>query len=175
MFAGFMFSLGSTEEEALERRKQLMSFNPGEIPSRVSYLGSMIGLPLSVNSVDSDQPLATDLLKNAYANPKDPPSPRALELLKRGLSIRDVLAHGVINYHPVVAGIPVQVADFLEECFLAGASDGFSVVPDISYDGVADFVDQVIPILQDRGLFHRENEGTTLCENMRVPYQYGVF
>lgn len=94
-----------------------MSFNPGEIPSRVSYLGSMIGLPLSVNSVDSDQPLATDLLKNAYANPKDPPSPRALELLKRGLSIRDVLAHGVINYHPVVAGIPVQVADFLEECF----------------------------------------------------------
>lgn len=38
MFAGFMFSLGSTEDEALERRKQLMSFNPGEIPSRVVTL-----------------------------------------------------------------------------------------------------------------------------------------
>lgn len=174
MFAGFMFSLASTEEEALDRRKQLMSFNPQEIPSRVSYLGSMVGLPLSVNSVDIDQPLAADLLKNAYANPMDPRSPRALKLLKEGLSVRDVLAHGVINYHPVVAGTPTQVADFLEEWFLAEACDGFSVVPDVSFDGVADFVNQVVPILQERGLFHKEYEGKTLRENMGVPYEYGL-
>ena len=93
--------------------------------------------------------------------------------MKQGLSIRDVLAHGVINYHPVVAGTAVQVADFLEEWFLAGAADGFSVVPDIAYDGVADFVEQVVPILQERGLFHKEYEGKTLRENMGVPYQYG--
>ncbi|MFP5110561.1 NtaA/DmoA family FMN-dependent monooxygenase [Neobacillus sp. C211] len=173
MYAGFMFSIGSTEEEGLERRRQLMSFNPEEIPGRVRYLGSMVGLPLSVNSVDIDQPLSVDLLKKAYANPMDPRSHRALELLIQGLSIRDVLAHGVINYHPVVAGTPVQVADFLEEWFLAGACDGFSVVPDIAYDGVADFVDLVVPILQERGLFHREYEGKTLRENMGVPYQYG--
>jgi FMN-dependent oxidoreductase (nitrilotriacetate monooxygenase family) len=173
MYAGFMFSLGSTEEEALERRRQLMSFNPEEIPGRVSYLGSMVGLPLSVHSVDIDQPLAADMLKKAYANPMDPRSPRALKLLKQGLSTRDVLAHGVINYHPVVAGTPVQVADFLEEWFLNGACDGFSVVPDIAHDGVADFVELVVPILQERGLFHREYEGKTLRENMGVPYQYG--
>ncbi|MFS0868598.1 NtaA/DmoA family FMN-dependent monooxygenase [Paenibacillus xylanilyticus] len=174
MFAGFMFSLASTEEEALVRRKQLMSFNPEEIPNRVNYLGSMVGLPLSVNSVDIDKPLAHDLLKNAYANPMDPRSARALKLLLQGLSIRDVLAHGVINYHPVVAGTPEQVADFLEEWFVAGACDGFSVVPDISFDGVADFVNLVVPILQDRGLFHREYEGKTLRENMGVPYEYGM-
>jgi len=173
MYAGFMFSLASTEEEALERRRQLMSFNPDEIPNRVSYLGAMVGVPLSVNSIDIDQPLPTDLLKRAYPNPQDPRSPRALELLKQGLSIRDVLAHGVINYHPVVAGTAVQVADFLEEWFLAGACDGFSIVPDIAYDGVADFVEQVVPILQERGLFHKEYEGKTLRENMGVPYQYG--
>ncbi|WP_242035226.1 NtaA/DmoA family FMN-dependent monooxygenase [Mesobacillus harenae] len=173
MYAGFMFSIGSTEEEGLERRRQLMSFNPEEIPSRVRYLGSMVGLPLSVNSLDIDQPLATDMLKNAYANPMDPRSHRALELLQKGLSIRDVLSHGVINYHPVVAGTPVQVAAFLEEWFLAGACDGFSVVPDIAYDGVADFVEKVVPILQERGLFHKDYEGKTLRENMGVPYQYG--
>ncbi|MCI2255568.1 hypothetical protein L2D08_14440 [Domibacillus sp. PGB-M46] len=61
----------------------------------------------------------------------------------------------------------------MEEWFLAGVCDGFSVVPDISYDGAADFVDLVIPILQDRGLFHREYEGQTLRENMGVLYQYG--
>ncbi|TWT25789.1 NtaA/DmoA family FMN-dependent monooxygenase [Planomicrobium sp. CPCC 101110] len=173
MYAGFMFSLASTEEEALERRRQLMSFNPDEIPSRVSYLGSMVGLHLSVNSVDIDQPLATDLLKRAYPSPQDPRSAIALKLLKQGLSVRDVLAHGVINYHPVVAGTAVQVADFLEEWFLAGACDGFSIVPDIAHDGVADFVEQVVPILQERGLFHKEYEGETLREHMGVPYQYG--
>lgn len=173
MYAGFMFSLGSTEEEGLARRRQLMSFNPEEIPSRVSYLGTMVGLRLSMNSIDIDQPLPANLLKRAYANPQDPRSPRALQLLKKGLSIRDVLAHGVINYHPVVAGTAVQVADFLEEWFLAGACDGFSVVPDIAYDGVADFVEQVVPILQERGLFHKDYEGKTLRENMGVPYQYG--
>lgn len=169
-----MFSLGATEEEALERRKQLMSFNPEEIPNRVSYLGSMIGIPLSVNSVDIDKPLEPNLLRNAYANPMDPRSARALKLLLEGLTIREVLAHGVINYHPVVAGTPVQVADFLEEWFLADACDGFSVVPDISFDGVADFVNMVVPILQERGLFHREYEGKTLRENMGVPYEYGM-
>jgi FMN-dependent oxidoreductase (nitrilotriacetate monooxygenase family) len=173
IYTGFMFSIGATEEEGLERRRQLMSFNPEEIPSRVSYLGSMVGLPLSMNTVDIDQPLATDMLKKAYANPMDPRSGRALQLLKQGLSIRDVLAHGVINYHPVVAGTPVQVADFLEEWFLTGACDGFSVVPDIACDGVADFVNLVVPILQERGLFHKEYEGNTLRENMGVPYQYG--
>lgn len=90
------------------------------------------------------------------------------------MSIGDILAHGVINYHPVVAGIPVQVADFFEEWFLADACDGFSVVPDIALDGVEDFVNQVIPILQDRSLFHREYEGKTLLENMGVHYQYGL-
>lgn len=173
MYTGFMFSLGATEEEGLERRRQLMSFNPEEIPSRVSYLGSMVGLRLSVDTIDIDQPLPIDLLHRAYANPQDPRSPRAVQLLKQGLSIRDVLAHGVINYHPVVAGTALQVADFLEEWFLAGACDGFSVVPDIAHDGVADFVEQVVPILQERGLFHKDYEGNTLRENMGVPYQYG--
>jgi len=173
MYAGFMFSLASTEEEALERRRQLMSFNSDEIPGRVSYLGSMVGLHLSVNLIDIDQPLATDLLERAYPSPQDPRSEIALKLLKRGLSVRDVLAHGVINYHPVVAGTAVQVADFLEEWFLAGACDGFSIVPDNAHDGVADFVEQVVPILQERGLFHKEYEGKTLRENMGVPYEYG--
>jgi alkanesulfonate monooxygenase SsuD/methylene tetrahydromethanopterin reductase-like flavin-dependent oxidoreductase (luciferase family) len=79
-----------------------------------------------------------------------------LKLLLQGLSVRDVLAHGVINYHPVVAGTPTQIVDFLEDWFLAKACDGFSVVPDISFEGVVDFVNQVVPILQERGLFHKE-------------------
>ena len=100
--------------------------------------------------------------------------PDALELVKTGMTIRDVLAHGVINYHPVIVGTAEDVADFMEEWFVNGACDGFAIQPDVSFDGIGDFVDQVIPILQERGLFHDDYEGTTLREHMGVPYQYGM-
>jgi len=89
------------------------------------------------------------------------------------MTIRDVLAHGVINYHPVVVGTAEEVADFMEEWFVNGACDGFAIQPDVSFDGIRDFVDQVIPILQERGLFHEDYEGTTLRDHMQIPYQYG--
>ena len=132
----------------------------------------MIGVPLSID--DIDLPVSEDLLKRTYANPQDPRSVYALELARSGITVRDVLAHGVINYHPVIAGTPEQVADFMEKWFVSGACDGFAIQPDVSFDGVSDFVDHVIPILQKRGLFHEDYEGTTLRDHMGVSYQYGL-
>ena len=39
--------------------------------------------------------------------------------------------------------------------------------------GLEDFVDQVVPILQDRGLFRREYEGTTLRDHLGLPVPEG--
>jgi FMN-dependent oxidoreductase (nitrilotriacetate monooxygenase family) len=170
VFPGIIPSIAPTKEEALERRRQLD--RNGDLRGRVQYLGSMIGVPLSYEQID--QPVPEQILKHAFANPHDPRSPRALELVKTGMTIRDVLAHGVINYHPVIVGTAEDVADFMEEWFVNGACDGFAIQPDVSFDGIRDFVDQVIPILQERGLFHEDYEGTTLREHMGIPYQYGM-
>ncbi|WP_405152286.1 NtaA/DmoA family FMN-dependent monooxygenase [Paenibacillus sp. FSL K6-0108] len=169
VFPGIIPSIATTKEKALERRRQLD--RNGDLIGRVQYLGSMIGVPLSYEQID--QPVPEQILKHAFANPHDPRSPRALELVKTGMTIRDVLAHGVINYHPVIVGTAEDVADFMEEWFVNGACDGFAIQPDVSFDGIRDFVDQVIPILQERGLFHEDYEGTTLREHMGIPYQYG--
>lgn len=169
IFPGIIPSIAATKEEALERRRQLD--RNIDLRGRVQYLGTMIGIPLSYDWID--QPVPEELLKHAYANPQDPRSSRALELVQTGITIRDVLAHGIINYHPVIVGTAEEVADFMEEWFLAGACDGFAIQPDVSFDGIRDFVDQVIPILQKRGLFHEDYEGTTLREHMGIPYQYG--
>jgi hypothetical protein len=56
--------------------------------------------------------------------------------------------------------------------YYTGGADLF--ILDVSFDGIADFVDQVIPILQERGLFHDDYEGTTLRDHMGVSYQYGL-
>ncbi|QIH75057.1 NtaA/DmoA family FMN-dependent monooxygenase [Macrococcoides canis] len=174
MFAGFMFSIGKTKEEALERRYMMQEFAPRETAHHVEYLGHMVGISLSVNTIDITKPLPQHLINQMYPSPMDPRSGKAFELLKSGMSVKDVLANGVINYHPVVVGTPEMVADFLEEWYLADATDGFSIVPDSSHDGVKDFVELVVPILQERGLFHTEYEGETLRENLGVSYEYGL-
>jgi hypothetical protein len=41
-------------------------------------------------------------------------------------------------------------------------------------DGIDAFVEEVVPLLQARGLFHHEYEGRTLRKNLGVPDQYGI-
>lgn len=61
----------------------------------------------------------------------------------------------------LLVGTPESIADTLEAWFRAGAADGFTVAPP-DPAGLADFVDQVVPVLQDRGLFRREYQDVLL-------------
>lgn len=97
-----------------------------------------------------------------------------MKIAREGWSVADILAHGVIDYHPVIAGPAVEAADHMQKWFEAGAVDGFWVSPDVYDDGIDAFVDGVVPILQDRGLFHRDYAGETLREHLGAPAQYGV-
>jgi hypothetical protein len=54
----------------------------------------------------------------------------------------------------------------MQEWFEAGACDGFSLAIDAYHDGVDTFVDQVVPLLQNRGLFHLDYEGPTLRDHL---------
>ena len=66
-------------------------------------------------------------------------------------------------------GTPESVADEIERWVDAGAADGFNLMPPTLPGGIEDFVDQVVPVLQRRGRFRREYEGTTLREHLGLP------
>jgi FMN-dependent oxidoreductase (nitrilotriacetate monooxygenase family) len=68
--------------------------------------------------------------------------------------------------HRVVVGTPEQIADAIEAWFGDGAADGFNVMPPVLPTALTDFVDQVVPILQRRGLFRTDYAGTTLRDNL---------
>ncbi|MFF8196666.1 NtaA/DmoA family FMN-dependent monooxygenase [Streptomyces bobili] len=170
MLAGFMPTIAASRQAALERRRFLDEVV--DLNQRVRYLGAMIGLPLGLAQLD--EPLTADQLVDAVPSPHDPRSTRALEVAREGWTLRDVLAHGVIDYHPVVAGTAADVADHMQRWFEAGACDGFSIAVDGYHDGFDAFVDQVVPILQERGLFHDDYEGPTLRENLGAHEQYGL-
>ncbi|MBO2537611.1 MULTISPECIES: LLM class flavin-dependent oxidoreductase [Rummeliibacillus] len=72
--------------------------------------------------------------------------------------------------HLFVVGSGELVADTLSDWFLNGAADGFNVKFPYFPGGVKDFVDYTIPVLQERGLFRTEYEGSTLRENLGLDF-----
>ena len=166
---GVMTSIGKDKRAALDRRIALCG--PG-LDQKAGYLQQMLGVRLDLANLH--KPLTQQQLAGARAHGSDPRAVRALEVAKEGWSLRDVLAHGVIDYQPVVAGTATDVADHMQEWFEAEAADGFWVSPDAYHDGIDDFVDGVVPILQERGLFHLDYEGATLRDHLGVPEQYGI-
>jgi FMN-dependent oxidoreductase (nitrilotriacetate monooxygenase family) len=167
--AGLVTSIAKDRRSALDRRIQLTGRS---FPERVAYLQSMLGIRLDQSRLH--EPIPAELLAKARAMPQDPRSANALRVAREGWTLSDVLAHGVIDYHPVVAGPPIEAADHMQKWFEAGACDGFWLAPDVYEDGIDALVDGVVPILQKRELFHLDYEGVTLREHLGAPEQYGI-
>ena len=87
---------------------------------------------------------------------------RRENLTLRELFYRVAAARG----HLLPIGSPVQIADMLETWFRSGAADGFNVMPPFFPTQFDDFVNLVVPILQERGLFRADYTGTTLREHL---------
>ncbi len=66
----------------------------------------------------------------------------------------------------VVAGTAEQVADEMTQWFDGGAADGFVISPAYLPGGLDAFVDQVVPVLQARGLFRTAYAGATLRDHL---------
>lgn len=166
---GIMPTVAPSVREGLDRR---IAIQGDAMVGQVPHLGAMLGIRLSLGQID--EPLTEQQLAAAHASAGDPRSGRALEVAREGWTVREILAHGVIDYHPVTVG-PAQVhADHMQEWFEAGAADGFWVTPDVYEDGIDAFVDEVVPLLQERGIYPTEYPGSTLRENLGVPHEYGL-
>jgi FMN-dependent oxidoreductase (nitrilotriacetate monooxygenase family) len=166
---GLMTTIAKDRRSALDRRIQL---GGDQFPQRIGYLQQMLGIQL--DPLRMNEPLSKAQLNAARPSRYDPRSANALKIAKEGWSLQDILAHGVIDYHPVIVGPGIEAADHMQKWFEAGAADGFWISADVNSDGIDAFVDEVIPLLQERGLFHKDYEGKTLREHLGAPDQYGL-
>jgi len=92
---------------------------------------------------------------------------RELAASKGGLSLRDVVVE--VATHQTFIGTAAHIAARMEVHVRDGASDGFILVPHLTPTGLDEFVDKVVPILQERGVHRAEYEGTTLREHLGLP------
>jgi FMN-dependent oxidoreductase (nitrilotriacetate monooxygenase family) len=67
--------------------------------------------------------------------------------------------------HFTTAGTPEQIAELIEDWFTDGAADGFNIMPPLLPAQFDVFSAEVIPLLQQRGLFRTEYVGKTLREH----------
>ncbi len=71
--------------------------------------------------------------------------------------------------HLLICGTAVQIADVMEQWFRGGAADGFNVMPAWLPGSLTEFVDEVVPELQNRGLYRTAYEGKTLRDHLGLP------
>jgi FMN-dependent oxidoreductase (nitrilotriacetate monooxygenase family) len=164
---GLSTVIGSTEAEAQDRFDRLNDFI-GE-DGLLRQISARTGIP--ANQLDPDGPLP---LSQLGPRPDYNPSHGFLEaqinLARREhLTIRQ-LARRILVGHRLLVGTPEQVADTIEHWFRVGAADGFNIMPDVFPSGVEAFVDGVVPILRQRGIFRHAYSGTTLREHLGLPY-----
>lgn len=90
------------------------------------------------------------------------------EVRAENLTLRQVVER-LATPRGAFVGSPETVANTLQHWFEGGAADGFVVFEPLPGQ-LELFVEKVIPILQQRGLFRTEYEGTTFRESLGLPF-----
>ena len=165
---GAFVVVGETLAEAREKRALLDSLV--HYDSGIASLSIALGHDAS--SFDPDGPLPEIPESNASKSSRE----RVLALAAReNLTVRQ-LAGRLGGYSGLaMVGTPAMIADQMEEWLLQAGCDGFNVMFPYLPGGLDNFVDQVVPELQRRGLFRREYEGRTLRENLGLPRPENLF
>ena len=89
---------------------------------------------------------------------------REIAAAKGGLTIRELVIETTGRQSFI--GSYAEVAEQLDHFVQEEACDGFILVPHITPGGLDPFVDRVVPLLQERGVFRADYEGTTLRDHL---------
>lgn len=164
---GLVVILGDTREEAL-RKHELFS-----------GAGSEDGLLARFARENGIDP--ADFDPDAVLDPaRFIPDQNRLMAVGMGLGLSELLTHESLTarqavrrsegHHRLLLGTPEEVADAIIDFWADGTVDGYTLQPPRAPDDIAEFVEKVIPILQDRGVYPRSYEGKTIRDRYRLPY-----
>ncbi|WP_339169085.1 LLM class flavin-dependent oxidoreductase [Paenibacillus sp. FSL R5-0341] len=152
--------VGHTEEEAQRKYDEVLHL--GSVDDAVQYLSRYFDYH-DFTQYDLDEPFPDlgDFGSNGFRSFTDQIKREARE---QGSTLREVALHVAQPRSPFF-GTPETIADMMQLWFEEGAVDGFIILPTVP-DGLEAFVELVVPVLQQRGLFRTEYEHDTLRGNL---------
>ncbi|APO47222.1 monooxygenase [Paenibacillus xylanexedens] len=160
IFPGIGPIVGRTAEEAEQKYQEIAELV--SIDQALNYLGRYFDhYDFSQFPLDEPFPEIGEIGSNSFRSTTDKIKQQARE---QGLTLRQVALLASTPRTSFI-GTPDQIADQIQEWFEGEAADGFNVRTVVP-NGLEDFVELVVPVLQERGLFRTEYEHETLRENL---------
>lgn len=173
ILASASFALGDTHEEALEQARQDQR-DQVSAATAVRHIESIWGRRFDGLDADGPLPPVSDVVEGVElsagrAKMHQDQRGRAADLVARAkaenLSVREAVITATTFGAPLV-GTPSEVARIMDEHVQSRACHGFMLIPTITPTGLDRFVDEVVPELQERGVYRTEYEGTTFRDRL---------
>ncbi|MFF0283661.1 LLM class flavin-dependent oxidoreductase [Rhodococcus aetherivorans] len=160
---GLVTYIGRTEQEAWAKKTELDALL--DTDAALAQLGVFTGQDYTRHPLDA--PVADLPPVEQFTGPQGRYTTVQRIIETRRPTLRDLLGYlAAGGGHATMIGTPESIADRIEEWFVAGACDGFNLMCPAYPDSLDDFVDLVIPELQQRDLFRTEYPGTTLRKTL---------
>ncbi|MEZ0164302.1 NtaA/DmoA family FMN-dependent monooxygenase [Kineococcus sp. LSe6-4] len=174
---GASFVLGDTEEQARENAREIRFQQVGP-EQAVAFLEQVWGRDLT--GFDPGGPLpaqdpdpTSTIAQGRTRFPRD-----RIEVAREwrelaaanGWNARELVVE--VSGRQQFVGTPDRVAAEIDAYVQADACDGFILVPHLTPTGLDEFVDRVVPLLQDRGVYRTEYTGTTLREHLGLAHPH---
>ena len=166
------FVLGTSEADAIEKYRDIRD-------QQVTGQTALILLEqiwnLDLSGYDPEGPLP-----DIAPDPEAPPIIQGRAFIHQDrfetvAKLRAVAENKKLNLHEVVidqfergpiVGTAQQIAEKIDSFVQNDGSDGFILGSHLVPTGLDEFVDDVVPLLQDRGVLRADYEGTTLRDNL---------
>ncbi len=158
---GLVPILGATRAEAQELADHLA--NQVNMEFGIAQLSASHGMDLS--GIELEDRVPAERFPEKFARSRSEIFRR--RALEDGLSLRELVIEDARGTgHGFFIGTPEQAADHMIEWFDERACDGFNVNAPFMPGGMEMMCTRLIPVLQERGYFRTEYEGSTLREHL---------
>ncbi len=166
VFPGVAPIVGATEDEAEEKYRAIRDLV--NIDQALAYLGRFFDHhDFTRYPLDAPFPDLGSVGENAFRSTTDRIKKTARE---KNQTLREV-ALNVTTPRSHFIGTAQSVADALIRWIEADAADGFILGFPVIAEGLDDFVRHVVPVLEERGVYRRTLQGTTLRDHLGLPFR----
>ena len=148
VFVGATVVVGRTEAEAHEKLAEYRRYASSE--GGLAHFSASIGIDLA--RLGMDDPIQPQVTQSNQSNLASVTTQSASVWTKRRLIDSMVLG----SRQPPIVGSAAQVADALQDWMEVADVDGFNLSRTVTPECIADFIDLVVPELQNRGIYKSE-------------------
>ncbi|WP_066717470.1 LLM class flavin-dependent oxidoreductase [Sphingomonas pituitosa] len=163
---GFSITIGDTDEDARAIDRELRRIDQS-FDQALAEFGRAFGWH-DFRQYDLDAPFPVQALEHARSSFYTQAKAITEQAASRGLTLRETVEHQRDQFTSPFVGSAKTVADEIERWFEGRAFDGINVHAGHPSQ-FRRFTQEVVPLLQARGLFRREYEHTTLRGHLGLP------